>query len=320
MLIKTSQMKRILLFALLAALSNQVSAQCVPSTEFTGSGIAFLPQPLETVYTCTGCGDHEVVLSLQTFADTTLSVVLAPGNPPLDVTVYADFFRLDSIAGLPTGLAYTTDAAFDTTYDEVENPFGYWVNPGDTATGFMPTSGCITISGPEAAWNAAVGGGPNSDGVYPLTVFLDARAANFSPSAIGGIVGFNTWLTDMGFLLDAFGDPNFTENGIRLEGNSLDVRASGVGIREVGNGKINDLHAQPNPFSEVTTIVFNSSVTAEYELGIYNVLGDRLRVLEFQAIEGTNRVELKRDGLASGVYFYTISGGGSTITKRLVVK
>lgn len=312
-------MKRLLLSVLIVGFALQSKSQCIPFNEFTGSGIAFSPVPLNPVYAYVGSGDLEVVLSLQTFADTTLAVELSPGNPPLDVTVFADFFRLDSIGGLPSGLTYTTDAAYDTTFDPVENPFGYWINPGDTTNGFTPTNGCITISGSEAAWNAAAGGGPNNDGIYPLTVFLDARAANFSPAAIGGIVGFNTWLTDMGVLLDAFGDPNFTVNGIKLEGNSLDIRQSDVGIESVDSHDLSEARIHPNPFSDVTNLVFRADRPKDIQIEIFNVLGDRLRSSSVQVIKGENRVEIRREDLSTGVYFYQVADGEVSITKRMIV-
>lgn len=313
-------MKQLLLLGAFCGFMTGLHAQCVPHNGFTGSGIAFSPVPMNPVYAYVGSGDLETVLSLQTFADTTLSVELAPGNPPLNVTVFADLFRLDSIAGLPAGISYTTDAAFDTTYDPIENPFGYWVNDGDTTVGFTPTTGCITFSGAEAAWNAAVDGGPNSDGVYPLTIFLDARAANFSPAAIGGIVGFNTWLSDMGVLLDAFGDPNFTLNGIRLEGNSLDVRASGVGIREVQNSILSGLKVVPNPVTAISEMSFETSEDMILELSIFNALGEKVRSSAVQVKTGVNRVVLDRNGLSTGVYLVMIAGVQHSSTTRIVVQ
>ena len=95
------------LFTSLAAVilaAGVAHSQCTPETEFVGTGLTFSPEELAPVFTCVGCGDQTRVISIQTFADTTLSVELAPGNPALDVQVFADFFRLDSIAGLPEGL------------------------------------------------------------------------------------------------------------------------------------------------------------------------------------------------------------------------
>lgn len=297
------------------------NAQCVPSPGFTGNGIAFMPAQLDPIFTCAGCGDQEVVISLQTFGDTTLAVEISPGNPPLDVTVYADRFRLDSIAGLPAGLSYTTNSAFDTTYDAVLNPFGYWVNIGDTATGFTPVSGCIRITGPEAAWNAAVNGGPNNDGLYPLTIFIDARAANFNPVAIGGAVGFNTWLTDMGFLLDAFGDPNFTVHGMKFEGKTLDVRASGVGIKDVNKTDFGAVKNYPNPFTNSTTISFDAMESgANYSLVVIDLLGKVVRSQPIQTVKGVNQFVFDKGALTSGVYFYSLSNGQSSITQKMIIE
>ena len=313
-------MKKILLSFLAPLAATAVLAQCVPTEEFVNSGLELSPAQLAPVLACTECGDHEVVISVQTFADTTLAVELTPGQPPLDVTVLADFFRLDSIGGLPDGITYTTDAAFDTTFDAVANPFGYWINSGDTATGFENTTGCITVSGTAADWTAAIGGGPNNDGLYPLTVFIDARAASFEPLAIGNVTGFDVWLTEMGFLLDAFGDPNFTPNGIRLQNLVLEVRESGVGIQSVNN-LFSEVKNYPNPFDESTSIIFelrNSVSNIQFE--IYNVIGTRVHSEAVNPIVGKNTIVFDANGLSSGLYFYTLSDGENTITKKMNVK
>lgn len=314
-------MKRTVLSIISAFAFLSANAQCVPSLGFSGNGIAFMPSQLDPVFTCVGCGDHEVVLSLQTFGDTTLAVEISPGNPPLDVTVFADFFRLDSIGGLPAGLTYTTNSAFDTTYDEVTDPFGYWINEGDTTIGFTPVSGCISITGPETAWNAAVNGGPNSDGLYPLTIFIDARAANFNPAAIADVVGYNTWLTDMGFLLDAFGDPNFTPNGMKFEGKTLDVRASGVGIDDLSRAELSAVKNHPNPFTNATTISFESMESgANCGLVITDLLGKMVYSRQIQTRKGSNQVVFEKGQLPSGVYFYSLSNGKSSVAQKMVIE
>lgn len=314
-------MKKLFTLLAISVLSTGLGhGQCVPGTDFQGTGLTFTPQStLTPVYTCTGCGDQLREISVQTFTDTMLSVEIQPGNPPLDVTVYADFFRLDSIGGLPEGLTYTTDAAYDTTYDAIENPFGYWINPGDTTNGFDNTNGCISIEGTEAAWNAAVGGGPNNDGVYPLTLFIDARAANFYPAAIGGIVGFNTWLTDMGVLLDAFGDPNFTVNGIKLVGPDLIVVESGVGIEEQNN-ELGTLTVSPNPVVESTMISFHSKVT---EMGMLQVLNSSGQLIYSDALaiqNGQNKMGVNTTGWAKGIYLVSVRTENAVKNTRLMVK
>ena len=295
-------------------------AQCVPTTGLTGAGFAFTSTQLETVYACADCDDQERVISFKTFTDTLITVVIE-GNPPLDVTVKADYFRVDSIGGLPAGLTFTTDAAFDTTYDAVENPYGYWINPGDTVSGFTATTGCITIMGDAAAWTAAAGGGPNNDGIYPLAIYMDVRAVDFIPAAIAGFVGYNKWLSEMGELLPAFGDPNFTTNGIQYVGPSLEVIASGVGINEQSFGRFGEVKNHPNPFTSSTTISFElKEKVADLQFAVYDLLGAVVYTKRVQSTAGKNSIQFSSDNLPSGMYLYTLSDGTSTVTKKMSIQ
>ena len=312
-------MRKTLLTCLAGLSSLSLFAQCVPSTDFVGGGLELSTTQLTPVYTCVGCGGQTRVISVQTFGDTALSVEIQPGNPPLDVTVLADFFRLDSIGGLPEGLTYTTDAAFDTTYDAVENPFGYWVNPGDTVTGFQPTSGCITIEGDEAAWNAAATGGPNNDGIYPLDVYIDARAADFVPVEIAGVVGYNTWLSDMGILLDAFADPNFTVNGIRLQGAVLQVVQSGVGIQEQTE-VISRLLVFPNPAKQAAKLSFDvQSNLGNAAINLTGTDGRLIHTEQISLVAGNNSFDINLSKVESGLCLLSVQTNAGVFTTRFLV-
>ncbi|MBL4587020.1 MAG: T9SS type A sorting domain-containing protein [Flavobacteriales bacterium] len=296
-------------------------SQCVPSTGFTGSGVVILPAQLEPVFACAGCGDHERILSIRTFADTLLSVELNPNNRPLPVTVFADRFRLDSIAGLPEGLTYTTDVAFDSTYDALTDPFGNWLNGGDTTIGFTEKIGCISINGSAANWTLAANGGPNNDGLYPLTIFLDARVAKFDPAAISQFVELGTWLSDMGVLLESFGDTNFTENGIRYTASVLDVRASALGISDVSSGEFTSLNVFPNPISGSAVISFGlKQNVSDIEFNVFDALGSLIRVESLSGSVGQNTFDFSTHGLAVGIYTVSLSSGRGILTKRVIVR
>ncbi|MBI9071544.1 MAG: T9SS type A sorting domain-containing protein [Melioribacteraceae bacterium] len=84
----------------------------------------------------------------------------------------------------------------------------------------------------------------------------------------------------------------------------------------------------PNPFNPTTTIVYDLPVVSQIKLGIYNVLGERIALLE-DGIRSTGRHYVTFDGskLSSGVYFYRIeakavSGGKdfSAVKKLLLLK
>jgi hypothetical protein len=310
-------MKRTLSFISLFASMAATMAQCVPNSGFTGSGVAFLPSEPIQVYSCAECGDQEVVISLQTFADTVLTIELQPGNP-LDITVFADQFRLDTIEGLPAGLTYTTDAAFNSTYDPVEFPFGYWPNGGDTVVGFTEALGCITVSGDAASWTAAIGGGPNNDGIYPLTIFLDARAAGFIPAELTNYVAPGTWLAEMGVLLEAFGDTNFTTNGIRYEGETLEVIASGVGIQNRNESSIR-VDVFPNPSNGTVTFAIQAARSESGTIQLMNSLGEVVRTVKMNLQSGENRTSLDLTTLAKGHYAYRLIGADSVLSGTVVI-
>lgn len=311
-------MRRFLFTLLMVGAGASVLAQCIPSEEFTGSGMDFIPLQPDPIYACAECADHEVVISLRTFTDTMLTIELSPGNPS-DITVFADHFRLDSIAGLPAGLTYTTDAAFDTTYDEQDFPFGYWFNGGDTAVGLTSTTGCITISGSAADWSSAAGGGPANDGIYPLTLYIDARVAGFDPSALTSFVAPGTWLTEMGPLLSAFGDTNFTESGIRYDTVSLDIRPSALGIDESAAPQ-EHVSIFPNPMQEHATVKFNAQGSADAEVVLTNILGKTVLRKQVTAQKGVNTISLSSSGLATGVYLLAIEVDGERSVHRMVIR
>ena len=78
--------------------------------------------------------------------------------------------------------------------------------------------------------------------------------------------------------------------------------------------------AYPNPFNLVATIGYALPRPSEVKIEVFDLLGRRVRVLEngFKPI-GEYEVTLDATGLPSGVYFYTLSAGDFTQTRKIVV-
>ena len=97
---------------------------------------------------------------------------------------------------------------------------------------------------------------------------------------------------------------------------SLDVssRVSGTPSRVT-------LHQNyPNPFNPSTTIRFAVPVRTVVQLTVWNMLGQRVAVLQDGDLDaGQHETILDARGLASGVYFYRIQAGSFTETKRLLL-
>ena len=76
----------------------------------------------------------------------------------------------------------------------------------------------------------------------------------------------------------------------------------------------------PNPFNPSTFIKFDLPSEAKVKLSVYDAMGRLVRVLVDEQMQaGRYRVELRGDGLASGVYFYRLEAGEFVSVKKMVL-
>ncbi|GJQ31995.1 MAG: hypothetical protein HBSAPP04_08340 [Ignavibacteriaceae bacterium] len=76
----------------------------------------------------------------------------------------------------------------------------------------------------------------------------------------------------------------------------------------------------PNPFNPSTTISFSVPSKSFVTVKVYNVLGKEVATLangEFES--GRHSVDFNASDLASGVYYYTISAGNFSSTKKMIL-
>ncbi|MFZ1683289.1 MAG: T9SS type A sorting domain-containing protein [Candidatus Zixiibacteriota bacterium] len=75
----------------------------------------------------------------------------------------------------------------------------------------------------------------------------------------------------------------------------------------------------PNPFNPTTTISFALPTAAQYTLTIYNVTGQSVAEFTGSAQAGNVDIVWNATNNASGVYFYKLSAGSFTATKKMVL-
>lgn len=76
----------------------------------------------------------------------------------------------------------------------------------------------------------------------------------------------------------------------------------------------------PNPFNPVTTIKYDIVKVEDVKIAIYDILGREVATLvNAQQQPGTYEVSWDASGFASGIYFYTITSGNFTATKKLIL-
>lgn len=76
----------------------------------------------------------------------------------------------------------------------------------------------------------------------------------------------------------------------------------------------------PNPFSEVTNIIFNSFTPAQVSLKVYDLPGREVYTESFTAKTGENTKPFFVNDLKPGIYFYILQVGEVSYSKKMMVK
>jgi hypothetical protein len=76
----------------------------------------------------------------------------------------------------------------------------------------------------------------------------------------------------------------------------------------------------PNPFNTTTGISFELPAAGDVRLDVYNLAGQVVGSLADSYYDaGSHTVVWDASGMASGVYFYRLTAGGKTFTKRMTL-
>ncbi|UCG52646.1 MAG: T9SS type A sorting domain-containing protein, partial [Candidatus Latescibacterota bacterium] len=103
-----------------------------------------------------------------------------------------------------------------------------------------------------------------------------------------------------------------------------EIRSQTVTVRTKAR-RLTLLQNHPNPFNPSTTIAFSLNEKAETELAIYNIEGRLVRTLVDDTLdEGFKRItwdgkDAHGNHVSSGVYFYRLTAGNRTLTKKMVL-
>ncbi len=84
--------------------------------------------------------------------------------------------------------------------------------------------------------------------------------------------------------------------------------------------KFNLSNNYPNPFNPATTIRVTLGRSGMMSLTVYNVLGQRVKVVdEGYKVPGVYTYDVNMDNMASGVYFYRLQQGNNFMTKKMLL-
>jgi hypothetical protein len=129
--------------------------------------------------------------------------------------------------------------------------------------------------------------------------------------------------TNTNILVYSFSTEGFTGDFLQVDGEVLNIELAaydGAPINATNVPANYELFQNaPNPFNPTTTISFALPQAGDYTLTIYNITGQIVDEFSGSADAGTVEVEWDASKLASGVYFYRLTSGNFTATKKAVL-
>ncbi len=164
--------------------------------------------------------------------------------------------------------------------------FDYTCNPSNCS---FPggTSGCVDLFSTSDPTVPQVGS-------YPLTIVTEPFATILTFPVSQGTVTYDGY-----YLVIAEQTP--------------------VSVEQVGNNQMKSLIAYPNPTNGNTTIEFAMGYNSEVTFTVTNLLGSIVNLQNLSTSKGLNRINFDASNVPNGVYFYTITDGKNTISKKLIV-
>ncbi len=78
---------------------------------------------------------------------------------------------------------------------------------------------------------------------------------------------------------------------------------------------------RPNPFTNNTAIDVNLNKASNVSMKVINITGQTVYSVELgQKSQGTHTIDFDASNMASGIYFYTVTAGTSSVTKKMIIK
>jgi hypothetical protein len=168
-----------------------------------------------------------------------------------------------------------------------------------------------------SAYKTASGNDAHSFFVDPVLVSTstpDLHIQQTSPAINAGEI------VDSVGTLDIDGNP-------RVVNGKIDIGAQewsnviGINNKELLNLVNFELYQNyPNPFNPTTTIEFAIKETGIYNIKIFNILGQLIKVLSDKEYQpGNYKINFDASHLASGIYFYKLNGNNVNLIKKMIL-
>lgn len=113
------------------------------------------------------------------------------------------------------------------------------------------------------------------------------------------------------------GDENVQVNFTYLDGV---IYSFGTGINNAKNNLFEVTGNYPNPFSGNTSFDLSLNKSSDVKVTVSNLLGQVISSEVSSLSAGKHTLNINAEGLASGIYMFTVNAGGFDVTNKMIVK
>ena len=174
----------------------------------------------------------------------------------------------------------------------------------------------------------------NGEGVYGAMVYAideNSDIAGCSVSDENGIYYLDNLMpASYSIIADKFNYNSSSVNNINInysnslsQNVSLTLTSPGATVEKEPNPQITDYKLEqnyPNPFNPSTMINYQIPEAGWVTLKVYNVIGQEITTLVNRyEPAGSYNVEFNGSKLESGIYFYVLNAGNTTLTRKMVL-
>jgi len=273
-----------------------------PYTDFGGqfigdyNGITSVAHKAHPLWTDTRNGNQDIYTSKISWGTAPVaSIGMMPNNTPITIPPGGGSFTYTGVLGNNTASPASVDVWLKLTLPN-GTPYGPLLNYNNVP---LAANQVLSVSGINQAVPSYAPAGAYTYwalvGDFPLTV-MDS-------------VGFR--FTKQGVVNNAVNDQEWALSGWGFDSGPMDALLPEA---------IMLLDNYPNPFNATTTITYNLPISGDVDLEVYNLLGQKVTTLVDGRVEaGQHSVSWDAANYSSGIYFYKLSAGEKSYTKRLTL-
>ena len=155
----------------------------------------------------------------------------------------------------------------------------------------------------------------NGDNTYPSYTAGDWNTSQVIPSfATDTASGWNTIYVPEWAFVQAYSFEN------HLISYKITANTGFTGIESTSNNGLSVSQNQPNPFSGITTVNYSLDNAANVSVAVYNVAGAKvMSINEGMKTAGNHSLHINASNLQAGVYYYTFTADGYSVTKKMII-